>query len=199
MHIVPMDLTLELNRWAAGGVVDGDLLFDSVYRRLQVIAKSCLRREPADVLQQTTALVHEAYLNLSKQPGLSWKSREHFFSFAARMMRRILVDQARHKYRAKRGSRSIHLSLEGLESRDEPSSGSDPDQAAIDILDLNRVLDALGKIDPSLARLVEMRYFCGLSVPEVATILGTSESTVFRQWRLAKGWLYDALQQRSHA
>lgn len=202
MQVGSQSLTLDLNQWAAGGAVDGDLLFDSIYRRLKVIAKAYLRRESSDALQQTTALVHEAYLNLSEQPGLSWNNREHFFSFAARLMRRILVDQARHKHRAKRGSRSRHVSLEGLEPGDEPSwpvLGCGLDQTAPDILDLNRVLGELGELDPGMARLVELRYFCGFSVSEAAAILKASESTIFRQWRLAKAWLYDALIQPSRA
>lgn len=202
MDVETPDLTLELNRWAEGGAVDDDLLFDSVYSRLKAIAQSYLRREASDALQQTTALVHEAYLNLSEQPGLQWRSREHFFSFAARLMRRILVDQARHRGRAKRGHPSRHVSLEGMAARDQgsvPDPRADPDELAPDLLDLNRALDELITIDPAMARLVELRYFCGFSVAELATILETSESTIFRQWRLAKAWLYDALRQPSRS
>lgn len=196
------NLTLDLNCWAEGGSVDVDLLFDRIYRRLKTIAKSCLRRESPDALQQTTALVHEAYLNLGEPLGLQWNNREHFFAFVARLMRRVLVDQARLKSRAKRGSQVQRVSLDGLDPWADPGL-SDPargrDEVALDILDLHRALGELAAIDPGMARLVELRYFCGFSVLEIATLLDTSESTIFRQWRFARAWLYDALFYSSRA
>ena len=135
---------------------------------------------------QTTALVHEAYLKLSKQKSFHWEGREQFFAIAATLMRRILIDYARSRHRARRGGVQEDLHFEtGF-----TLAASD---ANFDLLELDEALDRLAQKDPDLGRIVELRFFCGLNVPETAEMLGISESTVKRGWAMAKAWLYREL------
>ncbi|MGB8509211.1 MAG: sigma-70 family RNA polymerase sigma factor [Pyrinomonadaceae bacterium] len=158
-----------------------DRLLPLVYDELRRLAGGYLRRERSDHTLQATALVHEAYLRLVEQ-DVSWQNRAHFFGVAAQMMRRILVDHARGHQAAKRGSGGIKISLdEFIDLSDEKAAG---------LLALDEALHALAAIDEQKSRIVEMRYFGGLSIEETAHVLGIGTATVTRQWNMAKAWLY---------
>lgn len=163
--------------------------FALVYGRLQRIAAGQLRRELGDAALQTASLVHETYLQLSRQPGLAWRSREHFFAFASRVMRRVLVDHARRRRRAKRGGGKDHVTL----AEATAESAEAPEPSRDDVLAVHEALEALEAIDPDRALLVELRFFGGFSVAETATALEVSEATVQRRWRVARAWLFTAL------
>ena len=155
-------------------------LLPLVYHELKRLAESRLRRERQEHTLQPTALVHEAYLRLIKQ-RVSWQNRAHFFGIAGRVMRQILVDYARERSAGKRGSGGIKLSLnETIYLTDE--------RAAV-LIALDDALEELAEFDPEKARLVELRYFAGLSVEETAQAMGISVPTVVRHWRSAKAWL----------
>ena len=155
-------------------------LFPLVYHELKRLAESHLRRERREHTLQPTALVHEAYLRLVKQE-ITWQNRSHFFGIAGRVMRQILVDYARERSAGKRGSGSIKLSLnEAIYLTDE--------RAAV-LIALDEALKELAEFDPEKARLVELRYFAGLSNEEIAQAMGISVPTVVRHWRSAKAWL----------
>lgn len=159
-------------------------LLPLVYDELRRLADRYLHRERSDHTLQATALVHEAYLRLVDQK-VSWVNRAHFFGVAAEMMRRILIDHARSRQAAKRGSGGIKLSLDDvLEITDE---------RAADLIALDEALKALAEFDPQKARVVELRFFGGLSIEETAAVLGLGTATITRQWRLAKAWLYHEL------
>jgi RNA polymerase sigma factor (TIGR02999 family) len=159
-------------------------LLPLVYDELRRLADRYLHRERADHTLQATALVHEAYLRLIDQ-RVSWANRAHFFGVAAEMMRRILIDYARSRQAAKRGSAGIKLSLDDvLEITDE---------RAADLIALDEALKALAEFDAQKARIVELRFFGGLSIEETAAVLGLGTATITRQWRLAKAWLYHEL------
>jgi RNA polymerase sigma factor (TIGR02999 family) len=158
-----------------------DDLLPLVYDELRRLADRYLRRERADHTLQATALVNEAYLRLVDQ-NVPWQNRAHFFGVAAEMMRRILVDHARSHQAQKRGSGGVKLSL------DEAINMSD--ERAADMIALDEALTALAEFDPQKSRIVELRFFAGLSIEETAKVLGIGTATVIRQWRMAKAWLY---------
>ncbi len=158
-----------------------DDLLPLVYDELRRLADRYLRRERSDHTLQATALVNEAYLRLVDQ-NVSWQNRAHFFGIAAEMMRRILIDHARGLQAAKRGSGGIKLAL------DEVIDLSD--ERAADLIALDDALKALAEIDPQKSRIVELRFFAGLSIEETAKVLDIGTATVIRQWRMAKAWLY---------
>jgi RNA polymerase sigma factor (TIGR02999 family) len=162
-----------------------DKLLPLVYDELRRLADRYLRKERADHSLQATALVHEAYLRLIDQNSVQWQNRAHFFGVAAQMMRRILVDHARAHQAAKRGSGAVKLSLDELVDIS--------DEQAADMLVLDEALTALAKFDPQKSRIVELRFFGGLSIEETAEVLGVGTATVIRQWRTAKAWLYKAV------
>lgn len=163
-------------------------LLPLVYDELRRLADRYLHRERSDHTLQPTALVHEAYLRLIDQK-VSWANRAHFFGVAAEMMRRILIDHARSHQAAKRGSGGIKLSLDDvLEITDE---------RAADLIALDEALKALAEFDAQKARVVELRFFAGLSIEETAAVLGLGTATITRQWRLAKAWLYHELNRTS--
>lgn len=165
-------------------------LLPLVYDELRRLADRYLHRERVDHTLQATALVHEAYLRLVDQK-VSWANRAHFFGVAAEMMRRILIDHARSHQARKRGSGGIKLSLDDvLELSDEK---------AADLIALDETLKALAQFDAQKARVVELRYFGGLSIEETASVLGVGTATVTRQWRLAKAWLYHELSKTDDA
>jgi RNA polymerase sigma factor (TIGR02999 family) len=139
-----------------------------------------MRRERSDHTLQPTALVHEAYLRLIDQRGVDWHNRAHFFGIAARMMRRILVDRARRRQAAKRDGAAYRISGSG----DLVEAERDPD-----LLALNRALDGLEALDPRQARIIELRFFGGLTVEETAEVVGISTATVKREWQTARAWL----------
>ncbi len=174
------DVTQLLVHLNEGDPAAGEQLMRVVYDELRRIAARFLRRERENHTLQTTALVHEAYLRLVDE-SIEWKNRSHFFGIAAENMRRILIEYARSRNAAKRGGGARPVSLdEGIDISDERAS---------DLLALDDALTALAEFDPAKARLVELRFFAGLTVAETAAVLGTSEATINRQWRLARAWL----------
>jgi RNA polymerase sigma factor (TIGR02999 family) len=176
-------ITEQLRKWSGSRDVELDSsVFFLVYDELRRRASSYLRKERDGQTLQTTALVHEAYLKLADQKNVSWESRNHFFAIAATLMRRILVDHARHKYREKRGGKAVDLSLDAAVT--VAAGGVD-----LDLLALDEALDRLAAKEEHLARVVELRFFSGLGVPQTADVLGVSESTVKRDWAMARAWL----------
>lgn len=180
----PTAVTTLLRAWGRGDVQARDALLPMVYRELRRRAAQYLRRERQDHTLQPTALVHEAYLRLIGQDRVAWQSRAHFFGVAAQMMRRILVDHARARHAAKRPG-ALKVSL------DEQALSTQPRECELLLLD--QAVSELTALDPRQGRIVELRYFAGLSEHEVAVVLSLSRSTVAREWRSAKAWLYRRL------
>jgi RNA polymerase sigma factor (TIGR02999 family) len=180
--VPPEDVTRLLHEWANGDRQALSHLMEAVYPELHRIAARQLSRERSSHTLQPTALVNEAYLRLARQPaGTQWQDRTHFFAVAARVVRAVLVDHARTRIAAKRGGGAISVEL----SEAAASVPAPP----VDLIDLNAALDALEKIDPQQCRLVELRYFGGLSIDETAEVLAVSASSVDRDWLLAKTWI----------
>jgi len=187
---VPPDEVTQLLHAAAGGERTAvDRVFELVYGELRRIAGYQRRAVASSSTLNTTALVHEAYLKLSRNQSWSAGDRNHFFALAARAMRQILVDGARHKGAAKRGA-GAGPPLELDELRLASPGG---ERAAEDLLALDQALEKLSKLDGELARLVELRFFAGLSVEEIAEMTGVSPSTVKRSWRTARAFLHGEL------
>jgi RNA polymerase sigma factor (TIGR02999 family) len=174
-----------LQEWRDGRQDALERLMPLVYDELHVIASRHMAREWRSGPLQTTALVSEAYLKLVDQHDVDWRNRAHFFAIAATIMRRILVDNARRELRAKHGGGAITVSVEDLPPHAAPEAVN-----AIDALALDAALSRLETMDPTQARIVELRFFAGLTVEETAEIVGSSPATVKREWALAKGWLY---------
>jgi len=175
----PEDVPL-LGEGSAGGAAAPELVV-SLYAELKRLASRCMSRERPDHTLQTTALVHEAYLRLSNQRQTQWKNREQFLGVAAQLMRRILVDHSRSHAAAKRGGGAEHVLLEDALVLSK--------EKAADVVALDEALVRLAAFDPEQARLVELRFFGGLSNEEVAGVLGISVTTVKRNWNVAKAWL----------
>jgi RNA polymerase sigma factor (TIGR02999 family) len=187
----PEDVTALLAKYRDG---DGDALNELlpiIYDELRKIARRRLRRERQEHTLQATALVHEAYLRLADQKDAQWQSRAHFIACAARIMRNILVDNARSHGAEKRGGGMRPVTLEAASLG--PAAG-DPDVLALD--DALRELEAT---DPVRSRVVELRYFGGLSIEEVAEVMQVSTATVKRQWTTARAWLHRELSRRGSA
>lgn len=182
------DLTELLLDWNAGDAQALDVLMPRVVGELRKVAGRFLRGEQVGHTLQPTALVNEVYLRLIDRRRVSWQDRAHFFSFAARTMRRILVDHARAKAAAKRGGGEEAVTL--IET---PSTDSDRDP--VDIMALDSALGRLAELDEKQARIVELRYFAGLTVNETAEVSGIPRATVTRYWALAKAFLYRELTQ----
>jgi RNA polymerase sigma factor (TIGR02999 family) len=164
--------------------VDADAaaaMFPVVYDQLRRLAAAALRRERADHTLQPTALVHEAFLRLSATSDAPWHDRTHFVALAARVMRRVLVDHARGRNARKRGSGEVRVSLDEI---DVPAATS-----GVDLVALDDVLGRLAEFDPRQARIVELRFFGGLTVEETAALIDTSDRTVKREWQMARAWL----------
>lgn len=178
-------LLLELN---AGETDALDRLMQAVYTRLHRLARHALARETGHSLEPT-ALIHELYLGLVDQRRANWENRAHFFAVAAQLMRRILVDHARARRALKRGGPRGVVHLDSARDLAAGLPGRDP----VDILELNQALDRLSARSPEQGRIVEMRFFAGLSVEETAHVLGRSPRTVKREWRLARAWLFREL------
>ena len=184
-------VTQLLQKWSAGDQEAAERVLPLVYNELRRIASRQLRRERCDHTLQATAIVHEAYLRLDGQEGFHWPSREHFFAFAAHLIRRILVDYARHQKRLKRGGGMERVTL---------SEAADLTMVkSVDLLEVDEALAALEAIDPRKAAVVELRFFAGLTLEETAAQLGISPETVGREWRRAKAWLYRELQPEERA
>ena len=177
----PVDATSLLKRTCAGDVNAPDQLFPMVYDALRHLAAGLMAHERPDHTLQATALVHEAFLRLVDQKETNWNGRVHFLAIAARAMRQILVNHAKSRRRLKRSGGRKRIPLDAAEPR---ADGSHPDVVALD-----EALDDLGSFDPRKARLVELRYFSGLTVDETAVVLRISPATVKRDWVLAKTWL----------
>ena len=180
------DVTQLLLDWSGGREDALEDLMSVVYAELHRLASSYMRSERPDHTLQSTGLVHEAYVRLVDQKRVAWQNRAHFFGIAAQMMRRILVDHARKRQASKRGGGEVPLSLaEELVASEEN----------VDILALDHALKDLADLDERQARIVELRFFVGMSVEEIALLLETSPSTVKREWRSAKMWLQREIQR----
>ena len=186
--MTPQKVTQLLCEVADGNRAAVDELTPLVYQELKRIAGGQLRNERPGHTLQATALVHEAYLKLVDQRDVNWQNRAHFFGVAANLMRRILVDEARHRHRVKRGAGVRPDVLDDVAVAAMPAPID-----AIDTIALDRALHELETIDPGQARLVELRFFGGLTLEETATVLDVSPATVKREWAIAKGWLFRAL------
>lgn len=177
----PQNVTVLLAKWGQGDREALDALTPLVYNELRKLAKSYLRRERVGHTLEGTALVHEAYLRLIDQREVAWRNRNHFFALAAELIRRILVDHARARIAAKRGGNHVKLSLD--------ESITPTDEKDLDLLALNDALDALTRTDAQQSRVVELRYFAGLTIEETADVLEISTATVKRDWVMAKAFL----------
>ena len=175
-----------LREWSDGKAEALDNLLPLVYDELHRQAARFMRRERAGHTLQTTALINEAYLKLIDRHDVSWESRTHFFAVAAQAMRRILVDYAKAKHREKRGGDNIKLSLEDAMSVETKETG-------VDLLALDEALNKLAEFDEQQARVVELKYFSGLSLEETADALQISRATVARDWESARAWLHREL------
>ena len=177
------DITGLLIEWNGGSAAALEKQMPAVYDELRRIARRHLRGESPERTLQTTALVHETYLKLIDQTRINWQNRAQFFGVAATMMRRILVDHARKRVRDKRGGNAVKISL------DDGAVDVSGERAAA-LVALDEALERLAAQDPQKARLVELRYFGGLSIEETAEVLGVGTATVIRHWRAVKAWLY---------
>jgi RNA polymerase sigma factor (TIGR02999 family) len=185
------DVTRLLQAWRDGDRAALDDLIPLVYRELHGIATRHLSRERPGHTLQSTALVHEAFLRLLGQRDVDWQNRAHFFAIAASQMRRILVDHARRNAASKRGGADKPSSIEDGFDIAAPSIGLE----RIDALALDRALQQLETLDPTQGRVVELRYFGGLTIEETATVLGLSTGSIKREWVTAKAWLFRELEQ----
>lgn len=185
----PGDITALLGQWQGGSQNALDQLTPLVYKELRRLAQSYLRRERPGHTLQGTALVHEAYLRLVDQRQVQWRDRSHFFALSAELIRRILVDHARSKMAEKRGGDQVKLSLE--EGMDAPVPGD------LDLIALDDALQVLARTDLNQSRIVELRYFAGLSIEETADVLNISPATVKRDWVVAKAFLKREMLRRS--
>ena len=181
------DVTRLLGEWQSGDRSALDRLIPLVYNELRRIAARYLHSERGGHTLQTTALVHEAYIRLVDENRMEWKGRTHFFGVAATLIRNILVDYARAQKAAKRGSGAARLPIE--------EAFAVPVDNQADILAVDDALQTLSKIDPQQARIVELRFFAGLTIEETGEVLNISPSTVKREWILAKTWIFRALSQ----
>ena len=179
---VPGPVTQLLVQWGQGNKEALPALIPLVYDELRSVARRYLRRERAGDTLQSAALVHEAYFRLVDQKQTSWKNRAHFVGLAAQLMRRILVDRARRRRALKRGAGVSKLSLADVTELRTTRN--------VDLLQLEEALQTLESLDPQQGRIVELRFFGGLSIDEVAAVLGISSGTVKRGWAMARAWLH---------
>lgn len=184
------EVTQILQDWRRGDRQAAERLFPLVYDELKRQARIYLSRERRDHTLQPTALVHEAYLKMIDQSSLAVENRVHFYAIASRVMRQILVDHARGHNAEKRGGAAERFSLEDINIL--------PDQSAADLLELDEALAKLEQIDERKCRVVDMRFFGGLTESEIAEVLGVTDKTVRRDWQFAKLWLYRELTQTSN-
>jgi len=178
-------VTRLLTAWKNGDSSAGDQVMPLVYDELHRAAARAMRGEAVGHTLQPTALINEAYLRLVDQNGAGWQNRAQFFGVAAQMMRRVLVDHARGRLSEKRGGGAQTVTLDELHDLPQASTESND----VDILALNEALEKLAALDPDQARVVELRYFTGLSIDETAEALGISPATVKREWVIARAWL----------
>lgn len=186
MFMAEEEITQLLNDWSQGNKAAFDDLVPAVYDQLRKIAGGLMRRERADHTLQATALLHEFYFRLARQHNMNWNDRQHFYTFAAKVMRLILIDYARQNKAQRRGGEdAVKVPL----TPDLPWLGSEPENW----LDLNRVLDKLELLDAKKVRLVELRFFLAFTAEEIADLQAVSKSTVDRELRFIKSWLYTEL------
>jgi RNA polymerase sigma factor (TIGR02999 family) len=178
-------VTVLLLRWREGDRQALEELMPIVYDELRRLASHYLRQERRDHTLQSTALVNEAYLRLAGQNPPEWQNRAHFFGIAARVMRQILVEYARGRGAAKRGGGAAKISLD--------SSIALPQQINVDVVALDKALSELSQLDEQQSRIVELRFFGGLTIEDTSEVLGVSPATVKREWVTARAWLYRAM------
>lgn len=186
-HPGPEDVTILLAELTKGNKEAASKLIPMVYDELRRLADGYMRRERGDHTLQATALVHEAYLKLVEQRSVDWKSRAHFFGIAAQVMRRILVDHARGHLRGKRGA--------GLQEVPIDEALVFAPEQSLELVKLDEALERLTKLDPRQGKIVELRFFGGLTVDQTADLLGISPKTVKRDWSIAKAWLHGEVRQ----
>ncbi len=177
------DVTLLLQAWSDGDQVAGDQLFALVYEELRRLARAQIHRSGIPVTIQATEVIHEAYFRLAKQDATTWQNRAHFYAMAATVIRRVLLDYARHRLALRRDRRQ-EVPLDAALSQAAMTL-----ERADELVRIDAALAELGSDDPRRARVVELRYFADLSVAEIATVLHVSEPTVKRDWALARAWL----------
>lgn len=187
MAETPGDLTLLLRRLKEGDQRAEAQLTGEVYGELRRLAARYMRRERSDHTLQPTALVHEAFLKLFERRDIDWQDRAHFFAVASRVMRHILVDHARSVHAGKRRGEREHVPLDSafLYAQERPA----------ELIALDEALQRLSELDPRQCRIVELRFFGGLSIAEIAEVLGLSERTIKREWSVARAWLHGELTQ----
>jgi RNA polymerase sigma factor (TIGR02999 family) len=176
--------------WREGDEAALARLTPLVHAELQRIARRCMRGQPRDHTLQATALVNEAYLRLVDVQEMNWQSRAHFLAMAARLMRRVLVDSARARGSHKRGGEAVRVSFS--------EELAVTDSKGLDIVGLDVALHALAELDERQSRVVELRFFGGLSVAETAAVLGISGETVMRDWKVARAWLMREMKAQPH-
>jgi RNA polymerase sigma factor (TIGR02999 family) len=193
--------TLLLEQWGTGDAQALEALMPIAYAELRRLAMLQMRRERATHTLQPTALVHEAFLRLAGQNVTAWRSRGQFFGLASQLMRRILVDHARRRLSGKRGGGELKLTLDELESELESGAeaaalggtGSATPERLSDLLALDTALRQLEAVDARQARIVELRFFAGLTIEEIAALLRISHATIKRDWIMARAWLTQAM------
>ena len=183
----PAEITVLLRAWQDGDRQALDRLITLVYDELHVIASRYMAHEWRKGALETTDLVNEAYMKLVDQRDVDWQNRAQFFAVAAQVMRRILLDDARRRFRGKRGAGAAQVPVDAVVIA-APDAGD-----AVDILAIDRALHDLERFDPDQAKIVELRFFGGMTVEETSAVLGVSPATVKREWAVAKAWLYGNL------
>jgi RNA polymerase sigma-70 factor (ECF subfamily) len=183
-------VTALLERWSNGDSSARDALIPLVYDELRRIARRCLSGQSSNHTLQPTALVHEAYLRLAKRDSIDWQNRAHFFAMAAQMMRQILVDHARKHAAAKRGANPVTLVVDDATAISKTPS--------LDLLALDDAMQRLANLDPRQCRIVELRFFGGLSIEETAEVVNISPATTKREWATARLWLHHAMSNDIH-
>jgi RNA polymerase sigma factor (TIGR02999 family) len=181
----PQEISVILKDWSGGNRASADVLLTLVYDELRKIAGKYLRKERSGHTLQPTALVHEAYMKMIDISDINWQDRAHFFAVSANVMRHILVDHARAKLADKRGGDSERIALE-----DAISLSNEPN---VDLLAVDEALNELAGFDEQQSRIVELRFFGGLTIEETAHVVGISPATVKREWTMAKAWLHRKL------
>jgi RNA polymerase sigma factor (TIGR02999 family) len=187
--VQPAEVTELLRRWSRGDVAARESLVPLVYDELRRLARYYLASQRSDHTLQSTAIVHEAYLRLAGRDNVHFENRSHFFAVAAQLMRRILVDHARKRNAAKRRSAQLTLLVDEAV---EPSS-----QRELDLVALDDALKALAELDERQSRIVELRFFGGLSIDDTSRLLEISPATVKREWSTARAWLYEEISGRN--
>lgn len=182
-------VTVLLARWNQGEAAAREALVPLVYEELRRVARKCLAAQHGDHTLQSTALVHEAYLRLVGRESVHWQNRVHFFAVAARLMRGILVDHARKHTAAKRGGDAVTLVLDEAVTL--------PKKKELNLISLDDALTNLADLDPRQSQIVELRFFAGLSIEDVALALEISPSTVKREWATARLWLHNEMNKSS--